>query len=87
MALTQNTKELVNIYDLNTREWGLLEDVVMMVLGDDVFCIGFEGAVHKLIVIWVCSNRTKMVVNLNHLGVGQVEQGLMTLEAISGPTF
>ena len=48
----------------------------MMVLGDDVFCIGFKSAVHKFVIIRVCCNQTKMVVNLNHLGVGQIKQGL-----------
>ena len=48
----------------------------MMVLGNDVFCICFEGTVHKLVIIRVCCNQTEMVVNLNHFGVGQVKQGL-----------
>ena len=53
----------------------MFENIVMVVLGYDVFCVCLEGAVYKLIIIRICSNQTKMIVNLNHLGVGQVKQG------------
>jgi hypothetical protein len=58
----QNAKELVNIHNFNSRKWCLLEYIVMMVLGNDVFCIGFKGAVHKLVIIRIYSNQAKMVV-------------------------
>jgi hypothetical protein len=71
----QNVEKLVNVYDLNMGKRRLLEDIVMMVLSDDVFCVSLEGAVNKLIIVRVCCNQMEMIINLNHFGVGKIKQG------------
>ena len=76
MMLSQNTKELVNINNLDFGEGGISENIIMVVLGYDVFCIGFESTIYKLVIIRICSNKMKMVIDLHHLSIGQVEQGL-----------
>ena len=37
----------------------MFENIVMVVLGYDVFCVSLEGAVYKLIIIRICSNQMK----------------------------
>lgn len=60
MNLMQNVEKLVNVYDLNMGKRRLLEDIVMMVLSDDVFCVSLEGAVNKLIIVRVCCNQMEI---------------------------
>ena len=76
MMLSQNTKELVNIYNLDFGERNIAENIIMMVLGYNVFRIGFECTIYKLVIIRICRDKMKMVIDLHHLCIGQVEQGL-----------
>ena len=85
--LSQNTKELVNIYNLDFGERNIAENIIMMVLGYNVFRIGFECTISKLVIIRICSDKMKMVIDLHHLCIGQVEQGLDNVGCDLWPNF
>ena len=74
--LSQNTKEFVNINNLDFGEGGTAENIIMMVLCDDVFCICLKSAVNKFVVVWICCDETEVIVDLNHHGIRKVEQSL-----------
>ena len=73
MMSAQYTKELVYIDNLNARERRLLEDIIMMVFSDDVFCICLEGAVNKLVIVRIGRNKSQMIINLNHPCIRQIK--------------
>ena len=42
-TLSQYIKKLLNIYNLNTREWRLFKDIVVVVLGNDLQTYHHQG--------------------------------------------
>ena len=48
----------------NFRPIYLFQDIVMSVVRDNVFCIGCNGTVDKLIVIKILLNEPKMVIGI-----------------------
>lgn len=50
----------------------MLQHIVMMVVGDNVMCIGLYGAVNKLIVVWIGGNEVEVV-------MGRKEQNMRAL--------
>ena len=75
-TLSQNTQKLVNINNLDFGEWGVAENIVMMVLGYDVFCVGFKGTIHELVIVRIGCDKAKMIIHLNHSCIWEVEKGL-----------
>lgn len=54
----------------------MLEDIIVMVLGDDIFGVCLKCTIYKLVIIRVGCNQMQMKIDLYHLCVGQVEQSL-----------
>ena len=61
MKLSQNTQKLVDINNLDFGELGIAENIVMMVLGDDIFCVGFKGTIHELVIVRIGCDKPKMI--------------------------
>ena len=61
--LSQNIKELVNIHHLDFGEWEIAKNIIVMVLSDNVFCISFESAVYKLVIVRIGCDEMQMVIN------------------------
>ena len=87
MMLSQNTKELVNIYNLYFGEGDVAENIIMVVLGYNVFCIGFECTIYELVIIRICRDKMKMVIDLHHLCIWQIEQSLDNVGCDLWPNF
>ena len=75
-TLSQNTQKLVNIYNLDFGEWGVAENIIVMVLGYDVFCVSLKSTVYKLVIVRIGCDKAQMIIHLNHLGVWEIEKGL-----------
>ena len=52
------------------REVDVSQHIVMMVVGDNIVCIGLDGAVNELVVVWVCGDEVEVVMGCKKLGVG-----------------
>ena len=70
---SQDFDKLVDAYHVDVGKWCLFENIVVMVFCYDVAGISLESAVNKLVIIGICRNKMKMIIHLNHLGVGQVK--------------
>ena len=69
----QDFDKLVDAYHVDVGKWCLFENIIVMVFCNDIAGISLESAVYEFVIIGVCGNETKMIVHLNHLGVGQVK--------------
>lgn len=74
--LTQKAKKIVDVYNLNMRIWSLFKDIVVMVLGYDIFGICLKSTIYKFVIIRVGCNQMQMEIDLHLLRVGEIEQCL-----------
>ena len=65
--------EIAQCDDINVRKWCFLQDIEVPVVGDKIARTCGNGAIDKLVVIWVGSNQRKIVVRSNLLDKRAVE--------------
>ena len=70
---SQDFDELIDAYNIYEWEGCLFEHIIMMILGYDITSIGLESTVNELVIIRVGSYKTQMIVHLNHLCIGEIE--------------
>ena len=66
---------LQEIYQFDNSHFGkfnLAQHIVMMVVGDNVTCVGLYGTINKLVVVRVCGDEVKMI-------IGRKEYDILTL--------
>ena len=66
---------LYKIHQFDNSHFGkfnLAQHVVMMVVGDNVTCVGLYGTINKLVVVRVCSDKIEMI-------IGRKEYNVLTL--------
>lgn len=69
----QDFDKLVDTYHINVREWCLLENIIVMVFGNDIAGISLKSTIYEFIIVRIDCNEVKMIIHLHHLGVGQVK--------------
>ena len=70
---SQDFDELIDAYNIYEWEGRLFEHIIMMILGYDITSIGLESTVNELVIIRVGSYKTQMIVHLNHLCIGEID--------------
>lgn len=63
-------QEIHQFNEPHFREVDVSQHIVMMVVGNNIVCIGLYGAVNELVVVWVCGDEVEVVMGCKKLGVG-----------------
>ena len=63
-------QEIHQFNESHFRKWDVSQHIVMMVVGDNIVCIGLYGAVNKLVVIWVGGDEVKVVMGCKNWVLG-----------------
>ena len=65
--LLQLLCKLLDGDDVQLRPVNALEDVEMSVVGHDVFCIGSNGTINKLVIVGICLYQPEVVIDFQKL--------------------
>ena len=63
-------QEIHQFNEPHFREVDVSQHIVMMVVGNNIVCIGLYSAVNELVVVWVCGDEVEVVMGCKKLGVG-----------------
>ena len=69
-------QEIHQFNESHFREFDVSQHIVMMVVGNNIVCIGLYGAVNELIVIRVGSDEVETICGINQFNMPTLHQGV-----------
>ena len=72
----QILQKTVDVNHINSGVFYLLQYIIVSVFCHNKPCISFKRTIHEFVIIRISCDKPQMVIDLNHFGIWQIQDGL-----------